>query len=94
MKIEELNQEQIEKARSLATDEERLAYLKECGVELDDDMLAEVAGGSAQDSKIKHSQCKKGRLKQHSWNITGKKGRETVFGASPFKVFCKEVYGL
>ena len=45
MKIEELNQEQIEKARSLATDEERLAYLKECRVELDDDMLSEVSGG-------------------------------------------------
>ena len=45
MKIEELTQEQIEKAKSLATDEELLAYLKECGVELDDDMLAEIAGG-------------------------------------------------
>ena len=45
MKIEELTQEQIEKAKSLATDEELLAYLKECSVELDADMLAEIAGG-------------------------------------------------
>ena len=45
MKIEALTQEQIGKAKALATDAERLAYLNECGVELDDDRMAEVCGG-------------------------------------------------
>ena len=31
--------------RGLETNEERLDYLKECGVELDEDTLANVAGG-------------------------------------------------
>ena len=63
MKIEELNQEQIEKAKSLATDEERLAYLKECRVELEDDMLSEVSGGKR---SIEFG-C------VHEWEKTGKK---------------------
>ena len=70
MKIEELSQEQIEKAKSLATDEERLAYLKECGVELDADMLAEVAGG-IDDFEIK---C------VHAWKKTGKRRKGWFIG--------------
>ena len=57
MKIEELNPEQIGKARALATNEERLDYLKECGVELDEDILANVAGGKdTKTSKGKESE--------------------------------------
>ena len=82
MKIEELTQEQIEKAKSLATDEERLAYLKECGVELDDDMLTEVAGGGPakprSHTKTEKAYCQSGPnfRKPHKWAYTGgsKKG--------------------
>ena len=70
MKIEALSPEQIEKARSLATDEERLAYLKECGVELDDDMLAEVAGGIDDFEKL----CK------HTWKKTGNRRKGWLMG--------------
>ena len=73
MKIEALTQEQIEKARSLATNEERLAYLEACGVELDDDMLAEVAGGKKIIGNSIES-CKKGpnKNKPHKWVYTGR----------------------
>ena len=56
IKIEELNPEQIGKARALATNEERLDYLKECGVELDEDILANVAGGKEINKKCKIAQ--------------------------------------
>ena len=71
MKIEELNQEQIEKAKSLATDEERLAYLKECDVELDDDMLSEVSGGI---ETLRRSGC------THIWKKTGNRRRGWFIG--------------
>lgn len=71
MKIEELNQEQIEKAKSLATDEERLAYLKECRVELEDDMLSEISGGF---DHIHLPDC------SHEWKKTGKRRRGSFLG--------------
>ena len=67
MRIEDLSSEQIEKVNALATDEERLAYLKECGVELDDDLLSEVAGGADQNGDA----CPNGG--NHNWVKTGKR---------------------
>ena len=57
-KNEAHNPEQIGKARALATNEERLDYLKECGVELDEDILANVAGGKEinKKSRIREAQ--------------------------------------
>ena len=75
MKIEALTQEQIEKARSLATNEERLAYLEACGVELDDDMLAEVAGGMNRSGKSKSTDfCQSGPNYRypHKWVYTNR----------------------
>ena len=78
MKIEELSREQIERAKALETNEERLDYLKECGVELDEDMLADVSGGGITDADWKPGSCpaRKGG-KVHEWKKTGKtrKGR-------------------
>jgi hypothetical protein len=78
MKIEELNPEQIGKARALETNEERLDYLKECGVELDEDMLANVAGGMVKTGpKKKKKECSESPDGAHEWEKTGnrKKGR-------------------
>ena len=66
MKIEELNPEQVGKARALATNEERLDYLKECGVELDEDILANVAGGKEISKKCQYSPMGK-----HVWVKSG-----------------------
>ena len=75
MRIEELTQEQIERAKSLATNEERVAYLKECGVELEDDSLTEVAGGRAKKSRDKTHDCHKNPKggSYHKWVKTGRK---------------------
>ena len=79
MKIEELNPEQIGKARALETNEERLDYLKECGVELDEDMLANVAGGKVKSTgaKRKKKECSVSPDGAHEWEKTGnrKEGR-------------------
>ena len=53
MKNEAHNPEQIRKARALETNEERLDNRKECCVELDEDMLANVAGGRRTGGKRK-----------------------------------------
>ena len=95
MKIEELTREQIEKIKALETDEERLDYLKECGVELDDDMLAEVAGGIRSGIKIPVSRfCDSGpnKGKRHKWIATGKTKKGFLgFGAAIEKkcVYCE-----
>ena len=47
MNLEDLNPEQIEKAKSCKTPEEVLAYAKEEGFELSDDQLDGIAGGSS-----------------------------------------------
>ena len=98
MKIEQLSSGQIEKARSLATDEERLAYLKACGVELDDDMLSEVAGGKSTDRPIVRLEpaCTKNPEggKTHHWVKTGKTKKSKFFGlwdVAEFKcTYCKK----
>ena len=66
MKIEELNPKQIGKTRALETNEERLDYLKECGVEVDEDTLANVAGGK--DTKTsKGKECEKSPYDKQKW---------------------------
>ena len=72
-KIEELSREQIERVKALETNEERLDYLKECGVELDEDMLADVSGGRLTDTDSTPGYCpaRKGK-KVHEWKKTGK----------------------
>ena len=74
MKIEELTQKQIDRAKSLATNEERVAYLKECGVELEDDSLTAVAGGRG-DRRDESDDCKKNPSGSafHKWKKTGRK---------------------
>ena len=87
MKIEALTQEQIEKARSLATNQERLAYLEACGVELDDDMLAEVAGGSTTNESGSYAEfCHSGpnKFKPHKWVNTNRTIKK-LFGLFVFK---------
>ena len=44
MKFEELTPEQIEKAKKCETREERMAFIKENGIELTDEQLESVAG--------------------------------------------------
>ena len=80
MKIEELTQEQIEKAKSMATNEERLSYLKECGVELDNDMLTEVAGGNVRDCETYYCQKGPNRRNPHNFEKTGKRRKGKLMG--------------
>ena len=47
MKFEELTPEQIEKAKRCETREERMAFIKENGIELTDEQLESVAGDAS-----------------------------------------------
>ena len=82
MKIEELNPEQIGKARALETNEERLDYLKECGVELDEDMLANVAGGGRKSSWKETKECPLSKKEngKHNWEKTGHRRSGSILG--------------
>ena len=71
MSFEELNNNQIEQVNAMATGEEQQAYLKECGVELDDDMLSGVAGGAGDFAK--RGICANGGT--HNLVKTGKRQR-------------------
>ena len=95
MKIEELTQEQIEKARSLATNEERLDYLEACGIELDDDMLAEVAGGKVYaDNTTDYCKTGPNRRKPHKWVYTNRTIKK-FFGLLKYKevrcIYCGKI---
>ena len=45
MRIEDMTPEMIEKIRGCETDEERMAFIEENGIELDDEQLDGIAGG-------------------------------------------------
>ncbi len=47
MRIEDMTSEQIEKAKECETTEQRLAFIKEIGLELSDEQLDTIAGGGA-----------------------------------------------
>ena len=47
MRIEDMTSEQIEKAKECETTEQRLAFIKEIGLELSDEQLDTIAGGAA-----------------------------------------------
>ena len=65
-KNEAHNPEQIGKARALATNEGRLDNQKDCSAELDEDILANVAGGK--DTKTgKGKECEKSPDDKHKW---------------------------
>jgi len=49
MKIEDLTPEQIEQAKGYETVEERMAFLEDNGVELSDEQLEALSGGSVWD---------------------------------------------
>ena len=78
MKIEELNPEQIGKARALATNEERLEYMKTCGVKLDEDVMANVTGGAS--SHHNSRECPKSEDGQHDWFDNGNRRPGKVLG--------------
>ena len=66
MKNEAHNPEQIGKARALETNEGRLDNRKDCSAELDEDILANVAGGK--DTKTsKGKECEKSPDDKHKW---------------------------
>lgn len=52
MKFEDLTPEQQEKAKKIKTAEEALAFVKEEGIELTDEEIAEISGGGP---RIGHS---------------------------------------
>ena len=78
MKFEDLTNEQQEKAKACKTYEERLAFIEECGIELEDDMLDDVSGGGqpcwdkTPHKTNKHECPKRNRGKNHEWEKTGR----------------------
>ena len=70
MKLEELTPEQIEKAKKCETREERMAFIKENGIELTDEQLEGISGGGWGSGNV----CPKDPTgkKRHKWEMTGR----------------------
>jgi hypothetical protein len=70
MKIEELTPELVEKAKKCETREERLAFIRENGIELNDEQLEAVSGGGDEEPKV-HT---------HIWAPTGRTRPGAIWG--------------
>ncbi len=80
MKFEDLTNEQIEKAKACITREERMAFIKENNIELDDDMLDDVSGGRTIKNEIADpGKCPQGG--KHRWDKTGIQRPGKYFGS-------------
>ncbi len=86
MRFDELTNEQLEKAKACKTEEERQAFIKEYGIEIDDDMLDDVSGGGnpcwdkAPNPYRKKNECpKRDNGKPHVYEKTGRKEKRYLF---------------
>jgi hypothetical protein len=52
MRIQDLSKEQVEKAKKFQSKEEWKSFLNENSIELEDDMLDAVSGGSAEEDAL------------------------------------------
>ena len=84
MKLQDLTNEQIEKAKTCTTREEKLAFLKEYSIELPDDLLDEVSGGSDATHCISDgvNDCPNSpsAFNTHEWERTGRTKPGEIFG--------------
>jgi hypothetical protein len=79
MRFEDLTPEQIEKAKKCETHEERLAFIKENGIELTDEQLEDIAGGAgALEDRGAHI-CPKNKW-GHKWKSTGRTRPGAIWG--------------
>ena len=70
MRFDELSPEQAEQAKKCETREERLAFIRENGIELNDEQLEAVSGGGDEEPKI-HT---------HMWVRTGRTRPGAIWG--------------
>ena len=78
MKFEDLTNEQIEKAKACTTSEERIAFLKEYSIEIPDDMLNEISGGTKRiraEEPIR-DECPSANGMNHGKHLWQKTGRQ------------------
>ena len=79
MRFEDLTPEQIEKAKKCETREERMAFIKENGIELTDEQLESVAGGRFElPWELACQENPNG--KDHVWVRTGRTKPGDIFG--------------
>ncbi|MBR3225923.1 MAG: hypothetical protein IKF78_11445 [Atopobiaceae bacterium] len=79
MRFEEMNPEQVEKAKSCETTEERMAFVKENGIELTDERLEGIAGGRLREFPKKDA-CPENKDGIHEWENTGRTRPGEYFG--------------
>ncbi|MBR2769677.1 MAG: hypothetical protein IKD68_12160 [Solobacterium sp.] len=84
MKIKELTKEQIEKAKACKTREERLAFLKKYNIEIPEDLLNEVAGGSdathVEKEDVNDCPNSPSAFNTHEWKWTGRTRPGKIWG--------------
>ena len=78
MKFDDLTSELVEQARKCMTPEERLAFIKENGIELSDEQLEAVSGGFT--SSPTGAECPKSPSGDHEDYPTGNKRPGSIFG--------------
>ncbi len=86
MRLEDLTDEQLEIAKACNTREERQAFIKDYSIELDDDMLDDVAGGDNPPWKKTPNPYSQGKdcpkrnpRKPHVYEKTGNKRSGKIF---------------
>ena len=79
MKFEELTPDQVEQAKKCMTAEERMAFIKESGIELSDEQLEAVSGG-IQVFPPTGPECPKSPKGEHDDVETGRTRPGSVFG--------------
>ena len=80
MRLEDLTMEMVEKAKGCETREERMAFIRENGIELSDEQLEGVSGGESYNSSGSSSgECPK-RKWGHDWKSTGRTRPGAIWG--------------
>ena len=79
MRFENMTPEMIEKAKKCETAEERMAFIEENGIELDDKQLESIAGGRFElPWELGCQENPNG--KEHAWVRTGRVKPGDIFG--------------
>ena len=70
MRLEDMTPEMVEQAKGCETPEERMAFIRENGVELTNEQLEGIAGGFQIEDRGAHN-CPKNKW-GHKWKSTGR----------------------
>ena len=78
MRFEDMTPEMVEEAKGCETPEERMAFIRENGVELTDEQLEGISGGAKKTNGGSGGKCPKSDS-GHKWKWTGRMVPATIW---------------